>query len=470
MGLIYSSSDSSQFIQALTDNLKSGHEAISQLKTGSQGVLSAVDGKTLSGSAYTAGKGLFRELVIPTITKVITAVDSVEQELQGYQSADQAISSEGYLDEENLNKQIDAKKAMKASVDAAATVANALAKSNPIAKIVDGLLNTQKNLANMSNNLQDDIEELEKKLEKLHQFSSETSGLFSNSLNDMKIAMQSVLVLNNTTINSDGSYSLPKGTDKSWFTSLKANSKKDSDSSSLVVTIDGKEYYLGNPKKPDVVFDNDFPYDPELEATWEDRRNRAKWEAMLRGAQLLGKLPDGTSAYSHYLYGGGEDYVVDFEKGYRQDRNIKTVVDREILSMQQAAEEYYRLTGQTNFSLTSSATVIPNEDYPATENWQKTLGGYQTWTSADISVKNGQIEMNVDVNVIDRYNFNKGQQDIATGAKDVENGRFESLGWANSFDVSGNLEREISWTSGNINSGVVSGGDSKGRIMEGEDR
>lgn len=44
------------------------------------------------------------------------------------------------------------------------------------------------------------------------------------------------------------------------------------------------------------------------------------------------------------------------------------------------------------------------------------------------------------------------------------------LGWANSFDVSGNLEREVSWTSGNINSGVVSGGDSKGRVMEGEDR
>ena len=41
--------------------------------------------------------------------------------------------------------------------------------------------------------------------------------LFANSLNELKIAMQGVLILNNTTINSDGSYSLPKGTNKSYF-------------------------------------------------------------------------------------------------------------------------------------------------------------------------------------------------------------------------------------------------------------
>ncbi len=434
-------------------------------------MLSAVDGKTLSGSAYTAGKGLFSELVIPTITKVTTSINLVEQELESYQSADQVISSEGFLDEENLNKQIDTKKAMKASVDIAVAVANTLAKSNPVAKIVDGLLNTQKNLTSMSNSLQDDIGELEKKIEKLYQFSSETSGLFSNSLNDMKIAMQSVLVLNNTEINSDGSYTLPKGTDKSWFTSLKTNSKKGSNSSShSVVTIDGKEYYLGDPRKPNVVFDNDYPYDSDLKATLEDRKNRAKWETMLRGAQILGRFPDATAVYSHYLYGNGKDFEVDFEKGYRQDRNIKVVVNQEILKMQQAAEEYYRLTGQSNFNLSSSATVIPDGTYPATENWQKTLGGYQTWTSASISVNNGQIEMSIDVNAIDRYNFNKGQQDIATGARDEENGRFESLGWANSFDVSGKIERDVTWTLGNTDSGVVSGGDSTGRVGEGEDR
>lgn len=60
-----------------------------------------------------------------------------------------------------------------------------------------------------------------KKLEKLHNFSSETTGLFSDSLDDMKIAMQGVLVLNGTVVNSDGSYTLPNGTDRSWFTGPK---------------------------------------------------------------------------------------------------------------------------------------------------------------------------------------------------------------------------------------------------------
>lgn len=60
----------------------------------------------------------------------------------------------------------------------------------------------------------------------LTEFSSQTNGLFNNSLNELKIAMQGVLMLNGTVVNSDGSYSLPKGTDKSWFTKMHANSNK----------------------------------------------------------------------------------------------------------------------------------------------------------------------------------------------------------------------------------------------------
>ncbi|ALS00058.1 hypothetical protein ATZ33_01255 [Enterococcus silesiacus] len=224
MGLIYSSSDSSQLMSALKQNLQSGKEASEQLKGGSQKVISAVDGKTLSGSAYTAAKGLFSELILPTISKVTSAIDTIESELQTYTSADSLVSSEGTLDEDKLNQQIATKKAMKASVDASAAVARVLSRNNPVAKVLDELLNVQSSLARMSNDFEDDILELQKKLEKLQQFSSQTNGLFSNSLNDMKIAMQSVTVLNNTIVNSDGTYQLPKGTDLSWFNSLKNSS------------------------------------------------------------------------------------------------------------------------------------------------------------------------------------------------------------------------------------------------------
>ncbi|OJG75016.1 hypothetical protein RV12_GL002061 [Enterococcus quebecensis] len=184
-------------------------------------MVAAVDGKTLSGAAYTAGKGLFSDLVLPTISKVTSAMDRIEQELQTYTNADQNISSEGMLDEDKLNQQIATKKAMKASVDASAAVARALSRSNPVAKVLDALLDVQNNLNRMSNTFEEDIRELQKKVEKLHQFSSQTNSLFASSLNDMHIAMQGVLVLNNTVVNRDGTYQLPTGVDSSWFNQLK---------------------------------------------------------------------------------------------------------------------------------------------------------------------------------------------------------------------------------------------------------
>lgn len=223
MGLIYSSSDSAQLIQGLKSNIQSGKETVEQLKSGSQKLVSAVDGKTLSGAAYTAGKGLFTDCVIPTINRTTSAFNKIEQELSKYQTADAEISGEGYLDEDNLRRQIAAKQAMKRSVEASAAVARTLARTNPVASVLSSLLNVQSNLRNMSNNLEADIQKLKKKLDKLGTFSSKTSGLFSNSSSDLKLTMQGVLVLNSTTINADGTYSFPEGIDISWFNKIQSN-------------------------------------------------------------------------------------------------------------------------------------------------------------------------------------------------------------------------------------------------------
>ncbi|MDT0015690.1 T7SS effector LXG polymorphic toxin [Listeria swaminathanii] len=106
MGLIYSSGDSEQLIEALSKNLASGKDVITQLKAGSKKIIKAVDGRTLSGAAYTAGKDLFANLVLPTIEKVTSACDTIEQELHRYQLSNSIVSSEGYLDEDNLKQQI----------------------------------------------------------------------------------------------------------------------------------------------------------------------------------------------------------------------------------------------------------------------------------------------------------------------------------------------------------------------------
>ncbi|MHC5251507.1 T7SS effector LXG polymorphic toxin [Listeria kieliensis] len=226
MGLIYSSGDSQKLMQALSKNLAKAKEAVTQLKAGSQKIIQAVDGHTLSGAAYTAGKGLFIDLILPTIGKVTSACDAIAQELQKYQAADPIVSSEGFLDEDNLKKQIETKKNMKLSVDTTASILHVLMKTGIADSIFDVAQNRKRELNRMSDDLQHDIDELQRKIDKLHEFDSQTKNLFKSSLDELKLAMQGVMVLNATTVNSDGTYKLPAGADKSWFTELKSKDQQ----------------------------------------------------------------------------------------------------------------------------------------------------------------------------------------------------------------------------------------------------
>lgn len=289
MGLIYSSSESAQLIAALKKNLQSGKEASEQLKSGSQKVIAAVDGKTLSGAAYTAGKGLFSDLILPTISKVTSALDEVEQELQTYTNADGKVASEGNLDEDKLTRQIATKKAMKASVEASASVARSLSRNNPVAKILDALLNVEASLNRMATEYEQDIQELQEKLEKLRQFSSETSGLFSNSLNNMNIAMQGCLVLSNTTINSDGSYKLPEGTDKSWFTSLQ---NKQADYGNIIAVLQGTATEFAGDQIEKNLGKAGAKYEEKLSSSiWSNR-----YSITMPDGRILGQVPGATAA------------------------------------------------------------------------------------------------------------------------------------------------------------------------------
>ena len=90
---------------------------------------------------------------------------------------------------------------------------------------------------------------------------------------------------------------------------------------------------------------------------------------------------------------------------------------------------------------------IPNG---STENWQKTIGAHYAWGSATISYADGVYTMVYTIHVKDRYNFNKGAYDIATGAPDDENGRFAVLGWAQPFYTYGESTVTVTWREGEI--------------------
>lgn len=207
--------------------------------------------------------------------------------------------------------------------------------------------------------------------------------------------------------------------------------------------VDG--YGIGPPQKPNIPHDEDFVYGSKS-AGPGDYLSAAKWKAKLLGGRAIrSELDDATAMYAHYWDNNGEPQRFDYEEGYREDQAIKTNVDGEI-ARTAAAVDKLAAGGQTSFSVTGPAH--PAAAYPNTENWQKTIGAYHQWSSADVTVKDGIVTMKVTVHAEDYYNFNRGQSDIATGAGDNENGRFTEIGWARPFPTSGDVTREISWPVG----------------------
>lgn len=205
------------------------------------------------------------------------------------------------------------------------------------------------------------------------------------------------------------------------------------------------KYEEGDPSRPHFTWDDDFPFNSKAgEETWADRREWAEWGAKLRGAQLLKpELDDALELYEHYRTADGTPMTVDYEEAYSEDPAIAQNVDSSVTEAQAAAQMMIQ-EGRTDFSFTGPASGMPH--YPTTENWQKTLGGYQQWNSGDVTVdENGNARMVVTVHAEDMYNFNAGQSDIATGTPDDVNGKFSELGWAQGFEVNGEVVRVVEW-------------------------
>lgn len=208
-----------------------------------------------------------------------------------------------------------------------------------------------------------------------------------------------------------------------------------------------RTYKLGWHGEPNINFDNDFPYDPNAEASFGDYWNWVKWKTKLNVARLIGHLEDGTLMYQHYLEGTGTPMTFDYIKAYREDTGIAASVRNAVREAQREAERLAK-TGGREFKMSSD---VGNADrYPTTENWQKAIGGHSLWGEAQVYNCKDKFSMQITIHAIDRYNFNKGASDIATGAPDNENGRFEVLGWAKSFTTRGSIPIAVDWKRGSV--------------------
>jgi hypothetical protein len=91
MGVIFSKEESNRLIRDIQTNLSSAVAVITDLKSGGTKLIQAVDGKILSGAAFTAGKGLFSELILPTIDRCGQTIEEMRQDLECYISANTVI-------------------------------------------------------------------------------------------------------------------------------------------------------------------------------------------------------------------------------------------------------------------------------------------------------------------------------------------------------------------------------------------
>ena len=223
MGVKYSSAESSALIDALSNNIEVANEITDRLSSGCEYLVSSLDSGKLQGAAYTAGKGLFTDIIIPAITKIKEAVDDIQIELNSYKTANEPVSHYGNLDLEEL-------KALKKSKEDMLEVVNEQIAEHEsffnqlkdhITFNYDAHRETSRQLTESKNNLESEIQSVTKKIDALELFVSQVASFFSDSLTVLKLAIQGASQLSQVTVDANGNYNTD-GLDMTWLKKMNA--------------------------------------------------------------------------------------------------------------------------------------------------------------------------------------------------------------------------------------------------------
>ena len=223
MGVKYSAADSAQLIQAMTSNLQVANQVTDRLSSGCDHLIASLELGELQGAAYTAGKGLFTEVIIPAIKKLQEAIDDIQGELASYKSADSEVAGYGELDLDLLKEQLKIKQEMLEKTQAQLAEYQSLSRriSDGFAgKLADNFSKTI-TLTEVENQLNIGIREIEEKIDKLEWFVAQVSQYFTDSLQVLNLAIQGATQLSQVLVDSEGNYSTD-GIDMSWSAKMKA--------------------------------------------------------------------------------------------------------------------------------------------------------------------------------------------------------------------------------------------------------
>uniref|UniRef100_UPI0025BCA0D8 RHS repeat domain-containing protein n=1 Tax=Bacteroides sp. UBA939 TaxID=1946092 RepID=UPI0025BCA0D8 len=203
---------------------------------------------------------------------------------------------------------------------------------------------------------------------------------------------------------------------------------------------------------PSITHDNGFAGFPKQSPTIKDRANYAYWYAKAKAAGVVTDLEDGVSAYLHYLDATGTDKNFSLQKFFDEDASGKAMRDNSIGAAKTAAEKLLPYAGQRDISMSVPFYVgggSVDYPYPETENWQKAVGAFPFYMTGVVTAQeiSGRIKytLKLTIHAEDRYNFNPGQADIATGIPDDVNGRFEVVGFAKQYMHYGTYSTTKTW-------------------------
>ena len=206
----------------MTNNLQVANEVTDRLSSGCDYLISSLDSVELSGAAYTAGKGLFTDIIIPCIKKLQEAVDDIQLELTSYKHADAQVSGYGDLDLDQLKELKKLREEQLAIVEAQIQV-----RENWLNQITDlfslnwGKAFSEKTiLYNTKSQIESGIQDLDDKIEKLEFFVSQVSQYFNDSLEVLGLAIKGAMQLSKIIVDSDGNY-YAGGVDMSWVQKMK---------------------------------------------------------------------------------------------------------------------------------------------------------------------------------------------------------------------------------------------------------
>lgn len=192
----------------MRNNVMVANLIIGRLDAGSQHLVAQLDAGVLQGAAFTAGRGLFAELILPGIGKLRQAVDDIQAELASYEYAHSVVAEYGDLDSDDLTRALREARARLQLIEEQIernndflTQVQAVFTGN-----VDTLALQNQQLEHLKDHVENQITDLKLKIDKLEWFVADASNYFTDSLKVMNLAAQAAIELSNIAVETDGSY------------------------------------------------------------------------------------------------------------------------------------------------------------------------------------------------------------------------------------------------------------------------